>query len=195
MESTATHTLPARDRLLDAATRLFYQHGIHSVGIDRIIAEAGIAKMTFYNHFPSKDDLIAEVIRRKDAEWRESLQSYVDENATEPADKILALFDYLEGWFMDDSFRGCQFLNASVDLADRNHPGFQAVLVQQQYRRRYVLDLLVDAGIDNAESITEQLIILMAGAIMNAYVQNSSEPARTAKKAAQLLIAQQKEKS
>lgn len=192
VEATTTPSLPARERLLEAATRLFYQHGIHSVGIDRIIAEAGIAKMTFYNHFPSKDELIAEVIRRKDKNWRESMQRYIDERAvTEPLDIIMAFFDYMKEWFESDTFRGCQFLNTSVDLADRDHPAFQAVLDQQKFSREFLRNLLDQAGIRNAEDLADQLIILMAGAIMNAYVLDSSKPALSAKRAAQLLIAKQ----
>lgn len=180
----------ARERIIDSATRLFYQHGINAVGVDRIISEADVAKMTFYNHFPSKDILIEEVVKHKDVNWRDSLQRFVYGASDDPRERLSALFDYLFVWFGKTDFRGCQFLNTSVDLADREHPAFAAVRVQQRYRREFITRLAEDAGVPNPQELAEELSIVIAGAIMTAYVTDSIEPARRAKKIGDAIITQ-----
>lgn len=178
----------ARTRILDSASRLFYQHGIHTVGVDRIIAAASVAKMTFYKHFPSKDNLIEEVVKQKDANWRDSLQDFVYNASENPRERLSALFDYLLNWFGDENFRGCQFLNTTVDLADRAHPGFAAVITQQQFRREFITQLAEGAGIPDPQELAEELCIVIAGAIMIAYVMDSIESAKRAKRIGNAII-------
>ncbi|MFE5478213.1 TetR/AcrR family transcriptional regulator [Nocardia sp. NPDC055165] len=108
----------ARERLLDTATRLFYAEGVHTVGIDRIIAEAGIAKATFYRHFKSKDDLVVAYLQREYARQREALESVEGEGFA----AIATTFDALRDISCGPGFRGCPFLNAAVEFTDPAHP-------------------------------------------------------------------------
>src|SRR5215475_10883000 len=94
-ESTKSGSVSLRDRILQTAAELFYRHGIHSVGIDRIIEESGVAKMTFYRHFPSKARLIAEYLAQKELNWQRFVAQFTGDAKT-PVAKLLAIFDALE---------------------------------------------------------------------------------------------------
>jgi len=92
------------DRLLATATRLFCRHGINATGIDKILAEAGVAKMTLYNQFGSKEGLVFAVLEREGEAWRAWFQKSVDQLPGTPADRLIGLFDILEQWFEQDNF-------------------------------------------------------------------------------------------
>jgi AcrR family transcriptional regulator len=103
------------DRLLNTATRLFCRHGINATGIDKILAEAGVAKMTLYNQFGSKEGLVFAVLEREGEAWRSWFQTAVDQLGGTPADKLVGIFDVLENWFQQDGFYGCAFINAVAE--------------------------------------------------------------------------------
>ncbi|MCM1982546.1 TetR/AcrR family transcriptional regulator [Lyngbya confervoides] len=111
-----------RDRIMQAASTLFYQKGVQNVGIDRIIAELGVAKMSLYNHFKSKDALIAAWLQQRDHNWRDWFQHRVEALATAPQERLLAMFDALQKWFSQPDFCGCAFINSAVELVDPEHP-------------------------------------------------------------------------
>ncbi|WP_410876505.1 TetR/AcrR family transcriptional regulator [Nocardia sp. A7] len=117
----------ARDRLLETATRLFYTEGVHTVGIDRIIAEAGIAKATFYRHFKTKEDLVVAYLQREYARQRDALESVPGEGFA----TITTIFDTLSDISCGPGFRGCPFLNAAVEFPNPAHP---VRLVVDDYR-------------------------------------------------------------
>src|SRR5260370_170925 len=95
----------AREKILETACRLFYEHGLHATGIDTIVAQSGVTKMTLYKYFPSKQDLILAVLQRRDEEWRRWFQQTVETSADKPADRLLAMFDTLQSWFEQDEFK------------------------------------------------------------------------------------------
>jgi AcrR family transcriptional regulator len=179
---------PARDRILKAASELFYQEGVQNVGIDRIIAQSGVAKMSLYNHFKSKDALIAAWLQQRDANWRDWFQKTVEQQATEPGDRLLAMFDALEEWFSQPDFRGCAFINSSVELVDPEHPGYQVAIEHQQAIHDYILQLVTAAQLENPDVIAEQLLLLVEGAIVVAMMRRSPAAATPAKAAAATLI-------
>lgn len=178
----------ARDRIMEAASTLFYQEGVQNVGIDRIIAESGVAKMSLYNHFKSKDALIAAWLQQRDANWREWFQETVEKQATAPAERLLAMFDALAEWFSQPDFRGCAFINSSVELVDPEHPGYQVAIEHQQAIYDYILQLIKAAEIDNPDGLAEQLLLLVEGAIVVAMMRRSPAAAAQAKAAAAMLI-------
>ncbi|MGJ3250781.1 MAG: TetR/AcrR family transcriptional regulator [Elainellaceae cyanobacterium] len=180
--------LPARDRILKAASDLFYQEGVQNVGIDRIIAESGVAKMSLYNHFKSKDALIAAWLQQRDINWRNWFQNTVENKATEPAERLLAMFDALGEWFSQPDFRGCAFINSSVELVDPEHPGYQVAIEHQQAIYDYILQLVNEAEIANPEVVAERLLLLVEGAIVVAMMRRSPAAAAHAKAAATTLI-------
>ncbi|MEB3212763.1 MAG: TetR/AcrR family transcriptional regulator, partial [Leptolyngbyaceae bacterium] len=151
----------ARDRIMKAASELFYREGVQSVGVDRIIAESGVAKMSLYNHFKSKDALIAAWLQQRDENWRTWFQTTVEKQATEPSERILALFDALEEWFSQPDFRGCAFINSSVELVDPEHPGYQVAIDHQNAIHEYILQLVTAADLPNPDIVAQQLLLLV----------------------------------
>ena len=194
MTATKTTRSPARDRILAAASKLFYQEGIRSVGIDRIIAESGVAKMSLYKHFKSKDELIATWLRQQDERWRTWLKATVDGLATEPRDRILAVFDAQKEWFEQPNFRGCAFINSTVEITDPEHPAYAVCVEHHQAMYDYLLSLVQAAGLSDSEAIAQQLVILVEGAVVVAMTQGSSDAATFAKQAANALLLTAKSK-
>ena len=106
---------------------LFSRHGIGAVGVDTIIDQSGVAKMTLYRHFRSKDDLVLAVLERREELWTEGwLATEVKRRASDAAERLLAIFDVFDGWFRRRSFEGCLFINALLKIEDRKHPIHQA---------------------------------------------------------------------
>ena len=190
MARTQSSRSSARDRILNAASELFYREGVQNVGIDRIIAESGVAKMSLYNHFKSKDALIAAWLQERDETWRTWFQTTVERLATEPCDRILAVFDALHEWFDQPDFRGCAFINSTVELADPNHPGYQVCLEHQRAIQDYLYDLVEAANLAKPETLTLLLLILVEGAIVVAMMQRDVEAAIRAKNVAAILVEQ-----
>src|SRR6476469_6026737 len=116
---TTAPSSTARSRILDTATRLFYAHGVRAVGVDTIIAESGVAKATFYKHFPAKDDLIAAYLDVVDEMWTGQLHRAAEAAGPAPADQLVGLFDALGSACRRDGYRGCAFINATAE----NEPG------------------------------------------------------------------------
>lgn len=189
MARTKSSSKPsARDRIMEAAADLFYQEGVQNVGIDRVIAESGVAKMSLYNNFKSKDALIAAWLQQRDANWRKWFQKTVENRATEPIQQLLAIFDVLEEWFSQPDFRGCAFINSSVELVDPAHPGYQVAVEHQQAIFSYILKLVKAAEIANPDKVAEQLLLLIEGAIVVAMMRRDPAAATHAKAAANTLI-------
>ncbi|MFI6942390.1 TetR/AcrR family transcriptional regulator [Streptomyces sp. NPDC050418] len=151
---------PARTRVLDTATRLFYAEGVHSVGIDRIIAEAGVAKATFYHHFPAKDALVQAYVREQTRQQREAVDELTAEG---PREKVLAVFDRMGQVGALDDFRGCPFINAAAEYPDPAHPVRQAVEEYRAWFRELMRELLAEAGDPDAGRTADLLMLIRDG--------------------------------
>lgn len=180
--------LSARDRILSTASKLFYQYGTQSVGIDRIIAESGVAKMSLYNHFKSKDALIAAWLQAQSEDWRAWFQSTVERLSPEPNGRPLAVFDALQLWFEQPEFRGCPFINATVELVDSAHPAQSVMVAHREAISSYLLGLVEAAEVSDADAISQQLIILLNGSIVVALMQGDTLAAKQAKQIAISLL-------
>src|SRR3954468_10407781 len=123
-----------RERLVAAAVELFYRHGVGAVGVDRVIAAAGVTKTTFYKHFQGKDDLMVAAVRRRDewesGAWDRAVRKLAGDD---PAGQLLAMLDVLDVWFNDPDFRGCMFLNTAAEFPNPHDPVHQAAA---EYKRR-----------------------------------------------------------
>src|SRR3954470_19447856 len=116
-----------RERILDTAYELFSKHGTRAVGVDRIIDEAGTAKMTLYRNFASKDELIVAFLEEREARWTHGwLRAEVERRESAPAARLLAIFDVFGEWFALDDFEGCSFINVMLELDDRSDPAREA---------------------------------------------------------------------
>ena len=178
-----------RDDLVDAALALFRREGFHATGIDRVLAEAGVAKMTLYHHFRSKEELILAALRRQDEVFRNGLQRRIAAAGPDPRARLLALFDALREVAAEPGFSGCPFINASAEYADPE-PAVQA-LAREHKRLLYnqVRELAREVAADDPERLAHEVCLLMDGVIVAAQVSGSREAVRRGREAARVLIA------
>ncbi|MBO4256659.1 TetR/AcrR family transcriptional regulator [Streptomyces griseorubiginosus] len=151
---------PARARVLETATRLFYTEGIHSVGIDRIIAEAGVAKATFYRHFPSKDDLVRAYVVEQSS-WQRAAVAGMP--TASPRAKLEAIFTLMCDFGAGPDYRGCAFVNAAAEYPDPAHPVRQAIADHRRWLRDLYRELLTGEGHPDAERTADMLMLLRDG--------------------------------
>jgi AcrR family transcriptional regulator len=171
-----------RDRILDAADRLFYLQGIRAIGVDTIAAEADVSKRTLYNYFPSKDALIAAYL-----EHRIRPNRTTDEP---PLDQIRGYFDRLEKRISGVGFRGCPFVNAVAELGGTDHPASRIALNFKEGQRLWIRSLLERLDIANPDMLATQISLLVDGAVAAALVRGDPAMARAGRDAAQVLIEQ-----
>jgi AcrR family transcriptional regulator len=181
-------TSEARQRILETADRLFYQDGIRAVGIDRIIAEAGVAKMSLYKYFPSKDDLILEALKHREEGVLEFFRSSMERHAKKVKNPLRAFFAALKDFFESPGFRGCPFQNAAVELADPDHPGTAFVRGHKQRFSEFLRGLVEESIGKAAAKVAPAVSILVEGAIMTAVIQGESDAADVARDAALKLV-------
>ena len=177
-----------REHILDVASDLFYQHGVRNVGIDRIITESGIARMTLYNHFKSKDLLIQEYLLRSSRQWVAWYSAKLQEASQDPGERILAAFDVLDGWFRSSKFRGCSVANASVELADECHPVAEVKKEYHANLRGLFRGLVEEAGAGDPEEIAEELFVLLRGAMLSAHLDGPEGVAARSRRSAERLL-------
>jgi len=177
-----------REHLIEVASEMFNRLGYHSVGVDQIIADAGIAKTTLYRHFKSKDELIIEVLRRIDANSRDNMRKAIDTFTSDPNQKLLASFDYLEEWFKDNTFYGCPFMSAAGEYNKRTNPVFQEVMLHKRLVIAYFEELARAAGLNEPVRIAEEINLLHEGAAAVAQINGEPATARMAKAVAIRLI-------
>ena len=179
---------PKRNQLIETALRLFSQYGFHAVGIDRVVEEAGITKKTLYNHFRSKNELILAALRRNDAEFRNNFVRSVESKGKTSRERLLAIFDVAEEWFLSNTFYGCTFINAIAEFSDRWKPIQHICKEYKQLVTDYIANLARDANAENPEELAERLSLLLEGAIVTAQVSEKTNSAKRAKEIAILLI-------
>lgn len=181
-------TTSRKDALLDTALALFYRYGFHATGIDRILAESGVAKMTLYKHFKSKDELIVAALRRRHEQDLEELIQTIERLGRTPRERLLALFDALGAWFSDPGFRGCLFLNASAEFTGANEVIRAAAIEHKQQFCGYIRGLAAEAGAPRPDDLARQLFLLGEGAVVTAQLTGRTDPAQQARAAAEVLI-------
>jgi AcrR family transcriptional regulator len=170
-----------KERILETADRLFYLQGIRAVGVDTIAAEIGISKRTLYNHFPSKDALIAAYLTRRFKPVRASDKP--------PIEQILGTFDSLQRRFAAEDFRGCPFVNAVAELGAADQAVRKIAVAFKDSRRAWFRDLLTQLRVADADGLATQLQLLVDGAIATDLVRNDPSAARAAQDAARVLLA------
>lgn len=180
-----------RDHILSVASELFYKQGIQATGVDQIVAESGVAKMTLYNHFPSKDDLVSAYLARRDELWLESFEARVRELGEPSGASLLALFDALEEWFRKPDFYGCAFIHAAAEFSSVSHPFHLASQKHKVKLLQFIHTLVREAGVkeeNRTESLANALFLLVEGAIVTAMVQGEPAAALRARETAQDLL-------
>jgi AcrR family transcriptional regulator len=176
----------ARDRLLEAADQLFYEEGVHTVGIDRVIERAGVAKATLYSTFGSKEGLVRAYLERRHESRRERLLRGLARYEA-PRDKLLGVFDVLGELFAEPGYRGCAFVNASAE----SPAGSSVEQASDEYRgwvRSLLVQLARDAGAPQPETLARELHLLYDGASMSARMDHDPGAAAVAKATAAMLV-------
>jgi AcrR family transcriptional regulator len=185
--SATKNTSSARDRLLNAADELFYAEGVHTVGIDRVIERAGVAKATLYSAFGSKDDLIVAYLHGRLETRKQRTEAAMAKAGDSPRARILAVFDALGESFVSNNFRGCAFVRARAET----QPGTKvadACEDAREWMNRLLLDLARQTGAADPELLARQLRMLYDGATTMAQMERDASAAAVAKATAALLI-------
>jgi AcrR family transcriptional regulator len=178
-----------RERIRRAAYDLFSRLGIRAVGVDTVIAQAGVAKMTLYRNFPSKDDLVLDFLDRREERWTEQwLIAEATARASQPGPRLLAVFDLLGEWFARPDFEGCPFLAALLEFRDQGHPTGWAAAGHLARIRAFLRDQAALAGAPDPDGLARSWHILMNGAIIAAH-EGDVQAAARAREAGELLLA------
>jgi AcrR family transcriptional regulator len=178
-----------REKILQAASNLFYRQGIKATGVDAVVKAAGTTKMSLYKYFPSKDDLVLAYLRRRAEEMRIWLANGIDHQAYDPAAKLLAVFDLFEELLATPEFRGCPFINASAECAVEDSPTRQISAEFYGQLRGMLEQFARAAGIRQPEELARQMGLLVAGAVVEEQLKRGSNAVATARQAAKVLIA------
>jgi AcrR family transcriptional regulator len=184
----STEAGSARQRIQSAAFRLFYARGIRAVGVDLIIAEADVAKATFYKHFPAKDDLVLAYLDVVDEVWRGQLRAAAVAAGPDPGDQLVGMFDALAMACRRDGYRGCAFINAAAE----NEPGsaiHHRTLEHKNRVREWVGDLARSARVDDPERLARSLTLLLDGGLASGSIDGRPDAADAAKASAAVLVA------
>ena len=178
--------LGVRDRLIHTADRLFYAEGVRAVGIDRVLAEAGVAKASLYSHFRCKDELIAAYVQHRIAQARAESENFLA--PVPPAERALRMFDWLVEWVQSPGFRGCPLQQVVSEITDAEHPARIAASAQREWLLARFTEWVKASGLPKPNQLAGALLVLFDGAVA-ASAQDGPQRARDARWAAKALLA------
>ncbi|WP_314424507.1 TetR/AcrR family transcriptional regulator [uncultured Microbacterium sp.] len=183
---------PAGRRVLDAASQLFYERGIHAVGVDTIAEAAGVTKKTLYDRFGSKEALVVSYLQHRDARWRDHVAAELAKVPTPGHDRVLAIFDAAISWSGENSPKGCSAINARAEIGEGNdeHPVFPEVSRQKIWLLELFHELCAEAGVRDPDAMSKAMMLLYEGAIVTVGMATFSEPFSIARTWAAALLAQ-----
>jgi AcrR family transcriptional regulator len=178
----------AKEKILSTAFRLFYAQGLRAAGIDTIIAESGVAKATFYKYFPAKDDLILAYLEKADGVWTGQLHAAAEAAGTDPAARLVGLFDALGSACRRDGYRGCAFINAAAESASGTRVHERAV-AHKRHILAWIRDLAAQAGAPDPDRLARSLTLLLDGGLASGVLDADPEAAAVARATAAQLVA------
>ena len=178
-----------REKLIAAGLDLFYQHGFHALGLDRILDAVGTTKTTFYKYFESKEALALACIERRDERWRKRLPQLLrGRGGEDPIDQLRAVWGVWRDWFDNIHFNGCLFIHACSEFPDPNDPCHQAAWANVDALRGIVRDLAKQAGLTDPDAFAQEYGLLMQGAIIMEVIDRRNTAADTAGRVGEMLI-------
>lgn len=180
---------PAARRVLAAAARLFYELGIHAVGVDLIAAEAGVTKKTLYDRFGSKEQIVVEYLADRDERWRVFLAQRLGAAQPVSAARVLAVFDASRAWSEENSAKGCSMVNAHAEISDPSHPAYAIIAGQKQWMLALFTDLAGDITPDGVGQLGRTLMLLHEGALVAHGLNIFADPIGHAREQARALLA------
>lgn len=179
----------ARGNILRAALELFSVSGVRAVGLDAVADRAGVAKVTLFRHFPTKAELVAAVLAEANAFYLEAYRAGMGRGGEEPAARILALFDGLDQLARQPGYRGCLFINTGLALAEDDHPAHALVASHKQALRELLASELRCGGHPEPDAASDQLLLLVDGALVAGALRPGSRPALSARSLAEDVLA------
>ena len=185
MTDVTEQTDETRARIVATADALYYARGINAVGMDEVRTAAGVSLKRLYTEFPGKEQLVLAVLASRHRQWEDGL-ARTAAGLDDPRQRLLAVFDFLEEWFRDDTFRGCGFVNAFGELGATSPAVAGAVREHKQSFQDDIARLAVEAGAD--ASLGAHLALLAEGAQTTAAIAGSADAARHARRAAEVLV-------
>jgi len=188
MPNGLTERASARQRILQAATALFYAEGIHAVGVDRVIVESDVAKATLYQQFRSKDELVAACLEQRANHWRANVADPVLASRGSTTERVVAVFDLLGKAFAAPGFRGCPFINAAAEYPDPTGSVSKVVAAHRTQVRNLFAQLLAELPKTRRGDLIEQLTLLYDGSMVSAQLGDPTRAAKAARRAARRLL-------
>jgi AcrR family transcriptional regulator len=185
----------ARQRILETALRLFYAEGVRAIGVDRIIAESSVAKMSFYRHFPSKADLVCAFLEERDRRWNAWFDASVERHAKRRRSRLVAVADALAEWFAEPTFRGCAFINTATEMTDHAAREHQISLAHKQELLDRLTALARRDGLTEPAEVGRLALLIVDGAIVRAQMTGASTPAADARELLVALAARHRRRS
>jgi AcrR family transcriptional regulator len=181
---------PGATRVLDAASQLFYERGIHAVGVDTIAEAAGVTKKTLYDRFGSKEALVVAYLQHRDAKWRAHLDRHLARVPAGGPERVLAVFDAAITWSDEYSPKGCSAINARAEIGDGHdgHPVFPEVARQKAWLLDVFAELCREAGASDANSLAQAMMLLYEGAIVTVGMETFAEPFDVARRLAERML-------
>jgi AcrR family transcriptional regulator len=168
----AAAKIPMRDRILNAATELFYAQGLHAVSAEKVIAQVGVTKVTFYRHFPTKDDLIVAYLERR-AKWeRDAIAQARQAAGGDPLGTFRIIAQAIGAESCSPGFRGCPFINAAAEYADPAHPARRVVDSHRRWFKQGIQDMLAEMNVPDPALAADQLVMLRDGAMVSGYLSD-----------------------
>jgi AcrR family transcriptional regulator len=187
VDEGAAAVADARERTLLTAYELFRTHGVSAVGVDRIVADAGVAKTTLYRHFRSKEELVLAVLDRHDQVWTRGWLERVSREDGDPDARLLALFDAFDDWFRQETYRGCLFTNVVLEERAGSGQVRADATARLRYIREFIATLAEEAGIADPAEFALRVQMLLLGAIVAA-LNGEVDAARSAREIAKLML-------
>lgn len=185
--STSRDFSANHQRLIDAASALFFRDGINATGIAAVAEFAGVSKMTLYAHFTSKDELIVAFLDKRNERWEAAVQHTLACGET-PVAQLLSLFDLHRQWLREGGWRGCPYVNSAAEFPERNHPVRLAVDRHKCGMKQHLLDLAEAAGLANPQTLVRRLFMLLEGAFLTGALEHDDSVFLIAKDLAAELI-------
>jgi AcrR family transcriptional regulator len=178
----------ARDRILSAASELFYMHGVNGVGIDAVVERAGVAKASLYGNFRGKDDLVRAVLEAANQRDIALYGSVMEAAGSDPRDRVDALFEAIDTLSARPEFRGCAFVNAGLALPDPAHPAHEVIKRHKRRLRDLLIDEIEGLALTDPATTADTLLLLIDGALTAGALRPDEHPALRARDAAHALL-------
>ena len=178
-----------RDRILDTASRLFYERGVRAVGVDLVVLEAAVAKTSLYRYFPTKDDLIVAFLEREDLEFWALWDSVAERHADDPAGELDAHMRWIGERLARSNYRGCPQINVAAEFAEQDHPARQVSQRHMQALRARLHDIAKRLNVPRPKQLAAQLAVLVNGAFVSSGLLGADEAIGVLRAALKALLA------